>query len=41
LAEQLRMTSSDLKWPFQASRAITALAELLVNTTNTTAVRLT
>ena len=25
------MTLSDLKWPFHASRAISAVAELLVN----------
>ena len=29
LAEQ-RMTLSDLEWPFHASRAITAVAEILV-----------
>ena len=27
---QQRMTSSDLEWPFHASRAISAVAELLV-----------
>ena len=27
---QLRMTLSDFEWPFDASRAISALAELLV-----------
>ena len=30
LAQQ-QMTFSDLKWPFHASRAISAVAELLVN----------
>ena len=30
LAQQ-RMTLSDLEWPFHASRAISAVAELLVN----------
>ena len=28
--EQQRMTLSDLEWPFHASRAISAVAELLV-----------
>ena len=28
--EQERMTLSDLEWPFHASRAISAVAELLV-----------
>jgi len=28
---QQRMTSSDLEWPFRASRAISAIAELLVD----------